>query len=237
MPYLVEQLITADVGQRGIQLGSEELLRQWSFGTNWTKVRIGIRLCSNASGATVLQTLGIGVTQGLQGYVGAPTDLLMVVLGTTTNIINGVNWRINTPSRPFYVDTVTTGYTVFRKQGSTTTQLGTAASNIGSIVAQYALDTPTYHRSQIFLEITKGNPNYSYHVLMPISQANAQTPINRNTFYQNLEAASPSACGLLAGSPLSVAYTGSGLFDTAFIFSNKPTPTFEINDWAVLRYT
>ena len=76
MASIVENII----GDRALQLGSEEFVRKMAIGNNWNKLRLGMRVLVNGTGDIVGPRLQMGVCSGdtntfasttCTGYVGA----------------------------------------------------------------------------------------------------------------------------------------------------------------------
>lgn len=72
-------------GDKAVQLGNEEFVRKLGYGTNWTKIRIGCRMCVNGTSDIPTPRFQLGVCVGdvttfassscIQ-YVGLPTNEL-----------------------------------------------------------------------------------------------------------------------------------------------------------------
>ena len=86
---------------RRIQVGGEELLRPLSFGTNWTRLRVGYRFRLNASFTIPAGILMVGLCQGAQGFLSpSTTDYLGMQVG---NVVAGVIWTMTTGGAYPYV--------------------------------------------------------------------------------------------------------------------------------------
>jgi hypothetical protein len=147
MAFIVEQY----VGDRGIQIGVEDVIRPFSFGTNWEKIRIGIRYAAN--GYTDLPTSTFGIRLGIcTGYAGT-------LSGTTTDCIFAVNWGSaqggtisgTAPLRYYGASFSPASVLMWQRVGSTTTSFGTMSTTTPSFSAN-----PTALRSMMMVDITKG---------------------------------------------------------------------------------
>lgn len=70
-------------GDKALQLGNEEFVRKLGYGTNWTKLKIGCRMCVNGTGNVTTPRFQLGLCVGDQytfasasciQYVGFPTN-------------------------------------------------------------------------------------------------------------------------------------------------------------------
>lgn len=79
MATIVENI----TGDKAIQLGNEELVRKLGYGTNWTKLKIGCRLCVNGTANVTTPRFQMGLCVGDQ-FTFASSSCIQYV-GTCTN--------------------------------------------------------------------------------------------------------------------------------------------------------
>lgn len=223
MSFIVESIS----GDRRIQLGAEEIVRPMAIGTNWTKLRIGIRAgLWYAGGNFSNAVLALGVCQGQNGFISTNTvDYFGVVAGSAMLS----TWTITTTSQPFAYTPA--GAVYFRKTGQSV-----VSSTAGSATGPFFTCNPQQFRSQFFFDITKGATTYTFSSWGFNAFATSQTDVSRAVFLQALEnEVSPTSLTNLFASQ-TIAYSGSGLFDSVSLYWNRSTPTMEISDLAVCRY-
>ncbi len=225
MSYIVETII----GDRRIQLTCEEIVRPILLGgSNWTKLRIGIRCAVWYSGGNLPGTcLSVGLSQTADAFLSTNTvDMLgFLCQNGTTN-----TWTLTTTSVPFCY--TGGGILYYQKVGTTVTSLAATNTTGPFIVAD-----PTAYYSNFFVEITKGSPNYTMAMWAANSFANGQISVStRDTFYLTLEneAAPTNMTNLFNLSTSS--YTGTGNLSYLSVYWNRATPSLEITDIAVCRF-
>jgi hypothetical protein len=223
MSFIVETI----TGDRRIQLASEEFVRPMSIGTNWAKLRIGLRCAVWYAGGNFSNVVfSAGVCQGQNGFVSTNTvdyigaNFLASMLGTFTQTVT---------SQPFAYST--SGVTYFKKTGSSVLLTNTAGASGPFIGAN-----PQAYHSQIFLDIAKGSPNYTFNCWAFNSFAASQTDITRLAFLQALENETAPTGLSNVGANITLAYSGNNLFDSVSIYWNRSTPTLEISDIAICRF-
>lgn len=143
MAYIVEQY----VGDRGIQLANEEIIRPFSFGTNWQSLRLGIRCACNAVGALAAVDFRMGLCTGSVASYGTPTDAVWFTL-----------WQVaaslavtGTPPITVQTQDSSLGTPAWQRVGSTTTSFGSA-----TILRSSLSNNPSALRSVWMMEFTKG---------------------------------------------------------------------------------
>lgn len=229
MAYIVQNVSLAD--QR-IQLGAEELIRGLDFGTNWGKVRIGMRVAVQANSSFTGLDFAVGVCQGNKGYTA--TDTVDAVGARTGAIANpmSVTWTYNANG---YVSHNFVGPFVFRKVGS---QI--VSSTFGGSYAAYMAAQPNVNtvRTGYYVDITKSAGAITVSTWRPASAIPAQTDCSRYAHLVNMEtenAISVAGQGYNTdGLVLSIG--GSQAWDSLFVSWSRLMPVIEINDLTVLRY-
>lgn len=225
MAFIVETI----TGDRRLQLGNEDFVRPMLIGTNWKKIRIGLRWAFNDTGGDIL-TAGFvaGVCQGTQYSYSSPscTDFIGVSLpgGATPDTISLV--RLTSTAVYYASPGNANGATIHKKVGAVTTVVA-----MGLNYGAYTNAVPSSYRSLYFIEITKGAPNYTVGVW---NQYQHQTDFSRATFIGMMD--NESAPAPLAATSATPAYSGNGLFDSVCLRWNKSTPTVEISDLTVVRF-
>jgi hypothetical protein len=199
-----------------------------TIGTLWTKIRIGMRVAINGSSTASILTnnlphLLVGVCQGSNGFL----------TQNTTDYIGGATWWntaftfVQASPTSYYTSTSLTN--PVKKIGSTVTQVG------GGAATAYFTNAVTVSRSQLFVDILKGSPNYTITMWAPTSAGAVQTDISSSTFLANIEnEAAPGTTSALGA--VTAAYSGASLFDTVSVSWLRSTPTIEISDIAICRF-
>lgn len=218
MAYIAETV----AGDKRIQLGSEDFVRKMTMGANWQKIRIGMRVAINDVGAAIPNAaLVIGVCQGPYPFISSSCiDFVGASLGVYDTNTYG---RYAGP--PVYF-----GYDYNQaivKQGAVLTQA------TSSYATRYIGGAPASRMCSILVDIIKGSPNYTATLWRPQS-----TPVNVTSYElgTQLENENNPQPANVFDSPVNVAYSGSGLFDSVCIHWKYPAPYLEIADLTVVRY-
>lgn len=233
MAYIVEQY----VGDKGIQLANEEVIRPFSFGTNWQTLRIGVRCACNALSALSSMDVRMGLCTGNQASYGTPTDAVwltlwrvdvsLVVTGTPPITVQTQNSSFNTPA--------------WQRVGSTTTSFG-ASTLLRSTIS----NNPSALRSVWMVEFIKGTVGSA--TMTGISsifkQANAGTgtgngliDTTRGDFLSWMETPGTPTTTVrlnLSTSTLPIRFTKD--WDSMFVAWPRSTPTVCIYDMTVVRF-
>ena len=223
MAFIVETIS----GDRRIQLGYEEFIRRMTIGTNWTKIRIGLRLALNGSSSLSSSApFFLGVCQGANGFLSpVTTDYFGAKPGNTS----AEGWTF-TAGAPGSYNPVNAGYYVAKKTGSTITNTGIVVPN-----SPFFVSSPATNHSQFFLDITKGSPNYTTAMWAPNS-VQVVTDVAVSAFLSNLENETAPGTVTALGALSTNAYSGAALFDSVSVVWTRSTPTVEISDIAVCRF-
>lgn len=218
-----------------LELANGQAARMPIYGSAWTKMRIGVRVCFPA-----LATLGggpkfvIGVCNGPAGvsdhaYASALTtnfcglrsvDAAWTLAGTV-----GVNAYANSGQ-----------WKVIKKVGTIETPHATA---IGNTTNNY-LSLTDAMRSVYIVQIEKGSPNYTFILCSPNGLTGAQHDVTDGEFLQLMEQddgmGSPS--GIVAGYDTKVGNNtlavseGAGTFDHINIFWDRTSVKCHLSDVA-----
>lgn len=235
MAFIVEQLS----GEKGVQLGYEEIVRPFSFGTNWQKIRVGVLWAGNITAVMGVHIAPfIGVCTGYEGvYAASTTDALFI--NYTHGIGSSAGSLLGTPPATYYQ---TTGGTtaIFPRQrvGTTTTAL---SAGTGSIYTQYSAN-PTNHYTAGMFTITKGTVGAAavgFDLIYNAGgAASAATNISRSAFLAQMES-EVTPLGTLSRQ----AVTSSNLplrfdkdWDSMTVGWVRSTPTLVIACMTVVRF-
>ncbi len=227
----------SDGNDISLQVNREEWVRTLTIGSSWTHIRIGL-LWQVTGTSTIAASNGfaMGMCSGTAHPFADPV--------TTTNFVgiyanNGLTFNSNAPNDWFqFANTMLFGAT---KVGSTlTTSGGNFADSVGMWVPNTAV---THRRGIIFVDITKGSPNYTLGITMPTnSSVTHDFTINNllvgmnESFGSILSAEFPGlmSTGNTPDSTMA-ASEGPGAFDTVNIYSNFLNNPMEIQEIAVQK--
>lgn len=233
MAYITEQF----VGDRSVQLGCEDFVRPMPWGTNWTKIRIGIRLATNGY-ATIGGWSGcapfprIGVCTGSQAtWAGTSTDCMV----WTALTWNGTgNYSGSAPNNYYFFTGGSTNVAMFQKVGSAFNYL---ASYWSASVCWSA--NPTALRSCWFLDIYKPSnafnnitatvylPN-STQVLVDCTRSNYLAMLENETAPANLTGTGGANYGTMSRTNKD--------WDSVFVAGMRAVPTTEFFDISLVRF-
>jgi hypothetical protein len=215
-----------------LQLGNEEWVRQLAIGSTWSYIRIGILFQLTGTANTSSGGFSIGVCSGTSAPFGNTSCQNFVGI----EIIAGLNWTANAPF-PYYSLTASNAFAC-KKIGSSITTYG---SNLADSVGMcFPTSSGTARRGLIYVDITKGSPNYTVGMMMTTNTyashdytvaelLSGMTPPFSNTF-------SVGGTVLLYGNgAVTTVATDETLggFDTVDIYSNELNNPFNIFEVAV----
>jgi hypothetical protein len=220
-------LYQANSSTKGIQMGNEEWCHRMQIGTNWTKLRIGVRIAvpaiQNFDGP-VTGTFILGVTQGTQNVYKSPicTEFMGFVLGNAavSNWVYGVNGNpYVTNTRPVVVS---------KLNGALT------AHATGS--ASYYISAVNTVRTMAFVDITKTSAT-SY-LIAPFAPGNTTQAVADNgmgNFIWSMESnTTPLNCSAASTGTISN-WTGPGLMDSIYFGWERSVPPITLFDIAACR--
>jgi hypothetical protein len=223
MAFIVEPIAL----DRALQLGNEEFIRPMSFGTNWSKIRIGVVAALNA-------TQGLRQAGFLMGVCAGAGSSWKTV---NTSEFVGVHFGATVENSTYaYVLGPPAYFTQAGVSVPSVTKLAGVVSNRGGAnTTAYFGAMPSTTRVAYFLDITKGS-SYIVNALWPNSIANAQADNSIATFIANMETdGTPTNTASLGAQTF--AYAGAGLLDTLNLSWNHSTPVMTIFAIAVCRFT
>ena len=240
----------ASIGSRTINLiedkyltlANEEYLRPLSIGSNWTKLRIGMVCALTPNGTNNL--LGCRLVLGLcaaatpfantLGYAGATTGNFIGadVILKSSGLDDYGDFIYNAGSgNPYFTGTF---MAVRRRYGSTATFAAFSSTN----QAVAANNGSLQRRSLIYLDITKGSPNYSLKPFV-MTAAQAQMDFTPADFLDGLEQSStPVVNGQTLNTVAAVNHAcdeSAGAFNTLDLYWNRAAYALEIYALAVYR--
>jgi hypothetical protein len=221
MASVIKQRTISAVTENAIQMVNSQFARTLNFGTSWTTMRVGVRMhMSNTGGGLTAAKFAIGFCSGTSNLFGDATTTHFVGAYTTGT------WAFQTT---FYN---ATSFAAAKRVGSTLTTGAVLFAN-GAFPCGAA--SSTADRAAIFVDITKGSPNYSINLFV----ANNAVPADMSvaSFLSTMEVASPVLGTYTYTSAQTVAVNEGtdGTLDSINISWDHSTPFIEICDVAVAR--
>lgn len=228
MAYIVEQF----TGDKGIQLANEEIIRPFSFGSNWQTIRIGIRCACNAYTALSSIDFRLGVCTGSVASYGNPTDALWFPLWSTSATLV----YFGTPPNVTQSQESSLGVPLYQRVGGTTSTAGS-----GTVLRSTCSSNPTVLRSLWFVEITKGTVGSStltqLSSIFRNSTGSGQTDATRGDFLSFMETSGTPTTMVavaLGATVLPIRFVKD--WNAMFVAWPRSTPTVCIYDMAVVRF-
>ncbi len=209
MGYIVESI----VGDRAIQLGNEDFARTMSMGTQWQKIRIGfLNSVWNTGGSITGRTVALGVCQGVDHTYGDPS---------CTDFI-GVIWPGVAQGGGHYQSA--NYITVAQRTGVAET-----SAHDNNNPNMFLSAAPGSVRFPFIVDILKGPVNYTLYYYAP--GVSSLVDVSTSTFLSYMENES-----FVTQPPISLAYSGAGLFDSVCLSWHRSVPTVEVSDLCVVRF-
>lgn len=213
--------ISASIQDTVVDLDNEQLGRPIDIGSNWNRIRIGMRWAISGSGQVSTPRWYVGMSAGTGSMIAASSSIFL-----------GLEWE-NAGSGVSLNDYGT----YYANLGGAGWKLVTKINSVESNNGQNALGTcyvgtVPYRRSYAILEITKGTPNYTVGMVMPKAAGFTDTSLNQLT----ASIMSPSlvgAPGLSNGifHSQSIAYSdSSGSLDTINVYWGTNSHALEISE-------
>lgn len=225
MALIVETL----AGDRRVQLGNQEFVRQMLLSYVWTKIRIGMRIAVNGSASFGNGIISIGVCQGTANTLRSSntTDYIGVQISQADG-----TWAY-TAGPPAYFTAPGSSCLALKRTGNTTTTGSNGNVNTMSLaaVASGTIRVPLY------LDIIRG-ATYNFQVWCPTTVTFAQQDLPSGQFLSDMQNENTPIGGTTTqtvGQP-AIAYTGSGLHDSVSINWTNSTNSVEISDLLVIRF-
>ncbi len=238
MAFIVEQY----TGDQGIQIGVEDVIRPFSFGTNWQKVRIGCRIALNGTGSLGDASL-YGVASSGGPRLGVCTGSLGPLASSTTDAVFGVCWAsfdvVIAGVAPLTYYRLSSGsalnlFRAFQRVNTTTTTFGGSSLTTPAISAN-----PTALRTNYFIDFTKGTVGNSTiaMTLWYMTTVNVVSDRTQGDFLAAMEnEASPSlmTAYTLSSPTLPIRFVKD--WNSLLVGWNRSTPTACVYDICAVRF-
>lgn len=231
----------SDVSDMVAAISGSSFRRELGFGTAWTRLRVGVRMsfkCQQANffeyGTGITPRFGIGLSQGSTSVFRRATAGHWFGAITT-----GAVWTVNPAGSPgagafnFSFGTMAPA----KKVGSTLTA-GTNFAQSVAVGGGYQ-DFPTIFTNQvyIFVDITKGSPNYSFRVFTIANPANGGNQ-DRATWLSQMQLSTPTQINysFQAAQTVAVDEGADGVADSINIFNELPIEA-QLWDIGLVRFS
>ena len=218
-----------------IRLTNSNFARLWSadVGTNWTTIRVGCRVSVEDSGTSLTSTprFAFGICSGTSNiFMDATTSNwigLVTYGGTWTRSTSPTKYMLGNGS---YFDS---GIAAAKRVGSTLTT--DAFTNSPFPGATYLFDA-TVNRVALFVDITKGSPNFT--VRPTYYKTSAANDVSVDTFLSQVAVSVPSITGHQYGNEtksIAIDEATNGFFNAINVAWDRTSPAIEISDIAVVK--
>lgn len=214
------------VDDKRVVLQNSNWARPFTIDSGWTKLRIAFRVSITDSGASVGSTPRFAI-----GLCSGSTNIFMDA--TTTHFV-GVVSDAGTWSRR----TSPTGYGTGTGQIKPATRIGTTltlGSGFSSSCFEF-VDAALANRTALFVDITKGSPNYTFQVF---SRTNATSggDVDKATFDAQAETAVPTITNhtLFGSGTLAVNEGTNGTLNHVCAAWDRSTPQIELSDDRIVK--
>lgn len=228
------QIVETIIGDRRIQLGNEEMIRQMSFGSKWSKLRIIVRFSINGTANITAPEFVVGVCCGLtNGYKSSNTDFVfgLCIPGFHSSIQDNLNYNAGPPA--WYQSSDSIGYDVTWRTGNTTTK--NHPTGVSSFVASTANNPPAC----LAVDIVRIGTVYSVPAwYCPNSQAQVQAGNTQKQQFIGADSETGSPWSNMTQATLTSSNSVSDphMCDCVTVFWSKASPTAEISDLQVVRF-
>jgi len=216
-----------DGDDKKISLSNATCARLLSIGNTWNKIRVGIRLMVNAAAnITGTPAFAVGVCSGTSNPWNNGA-------ATTTNFVGCItaqpSWTYTT--NVMLLNSGNVDFRVATRVGTTTT-FGLQPPSV-LVIPALSYDI----RGVIFVDITKGSPNYTVNVFSPTSITLAD--VTQTAFFTQVAAEVSSISNYAFGTPRTIAVDeGNGILNAVNIGWDKSVSgTIEISDLAIVRFS
>ena len=233
MSNMIRSRTIGGLEDKRVQLSNANFARLWSsdLGTSWTKIRVGCRLSMEDSGASITSTprFAFGICSGTSN----------IFMDSTTTHWAGVisyesSWgRYVTPAKYDLSGESGACMKVAKRIGSTLTE--------GSTIAGARLciaDCTVASRTVIFLDITKGSPNFTFDLFSWQNNIGngAMADVTLSTYLTQVSLSNPSVTNHSTTSATQAIDEATyGYFNAVNIGWDRSSPTIEISDLAVVK--
>lgn len=213
------------------QLSNSNSARLWSadIGTTWNQIRVGCRISMTDGGVELSGTprFAFGICSGTSNiFQDATTTHWLGMLS------NDPIWsRVAGPPAYHQMQNVVASVASAKRIGSTTT-VGTAFNN-----SPFVFDATTANRGVIFLDITKGSPNFTLNAFF--RWTGTASDVSVADYLDQLVVASPTITNHQATTSPTIAIdeAANGFFNAVNFAWDKTAPVIEISDIAVVKFS
>lgn len=242
-------LIMSDIIERTFSAGADKCLtldnreyaRKMLIGSDWNRIRIGALVSLTPNGTSNLSAIKfvMGACSGITNpfSAGSTTNFIGASIGAD-DPASGNTFSYNAGSgNPYFTSSSTTGKAV-KRVGATNTL---SASRFNSNSCYLPSNSGSVQRRwPVFVEITKGSPNYTVKLLSPSSAADMSTDVSPSSFASLLMTSGDLSnfWNTASGNAQTVACDeGAGGFDSVCLFYNSPLYPLEVYDLRVYRFS
>lgn len=239
MAFITEQL----VGDHGMQIGCEEVIRPMSIGTSWTRLKIGIRFALTATAGlpvTNAQALNaqfkLGFCTGTTGSIGNVTDAIWAEYWSNS-VGNQIAYLGTAPNKYVAQAAGSINTYAYQRVGNTTIPFSSASTHSNVAVSA----SPSVLHSCAMWILDKGTASTTVSTLAYwMSAAQAVTDMTRSAFLLAMELdGTPSS--MTAGSTISAVTLPAGRYtkdwNSAFVGWSRSTPSMTVYDLCIMRYS
>lgn len=214
-------------GENRIVLDNSRFARPVAFmtGNSWQKIRIAMRLCMSDTGGSVSPcSFYVGICAGTSAIIGDPSAAHWF----------GVNFvgNFNTFG---YATSPNRYQCLFAAGGNIVNGVLVSSSPADMETDQWQIGAGESNRTCLFVDILKGNPNYSCQYFR--NTQNACTDVDSATFLNQALNDPPTIAdhSFVAAQSWAANDTTQGQFTAVNISWNRTTPVFKISDLAVIQ--
>lgn len=238
MSVSIDTVTIGGIEDRRLVLANAQAARVIDIGTNWTRIRIGIRGALNDSGASIAGTPRIYI-----GMLSSPSAGLAngPLTGSTSHFVGLVQGSatLTRNASPLAYSGVWANGSYAKKVGATITAIG------GGNVTGWLSANPSTYRNIVAAEILKGSPNFTINIIAP--NLSTVHDVSLANFISAMEVSTITAMGTylngiyggiynsssLSGS-LAVSEATNGFLDAVCVAWDKNSPVLNISDviWA-----
>lgn len=237
MANVIKSRTFSSIEDKRIQLSNANFARLWSsdVGTGWTTLRIGCRISMTDSGANVTSTprFAFGICSGTSN---------IFMDATCTHWLGAITantFRRVSAGPPAYYDLANNTGQPFYPATYIGTTLTLGSGLYGGSYNTFLFDSTTANRALMFLDITKGSPNFSLKMFSNAAPAGTQTAtdVDLATYLTQVSLTSPSLTGHVMSNTQTIAVSEAtnGFFNAVNISWDRSSPNIEISDLAVVK--
>lgn len=222
-------------GDTRFNIAADEVVRKFSFGTHWMKVRIGVRLAFYTAGATISNAgFAIGFCQGDTVTFAHPNTINYVgfALGSGGTSWTGTLTYNAGAGNPYYITATASTHTFVTKLA------GALSTSVISGTTSYVTANPAGAASLLYVELTKLPAGYTVSLLGPAGAATGQTNHTAANFLTALETDLATALTNISVRATTTVTTSLPSFswDTASVVWNTAATAVDLLDFGVVRY-